>query len=87
MPKDMAGHRGEKMREAHSGGHLEHGTEMSHNKRSGGMADNLEPVDDFKGQAMDTAYGQAGIAGCRSDQKKIMAQFHHCYDDPGAGGY
>lgn len=30
---------------------------------------------DFKGDAMDTAYGQAGEAGCRSDEKKIHSQF------------
>jgi len=30
---------------------------------------------DFKGDAMDTAYGQAGEAGCKSDEKKINSQF------------
>ena len=30
---------------------------------------------DFKGEAMDTAYGQAGEAGCKADQKKINSQF------------
>lgn len=75
------------MHEAKSGGRMEHGTDMPHNKKSGGKAHNLVDVDDFKGQAMDTAYGQAGAKGCASDQRKIKAQFHHSYDDPGASGY
>ncbi len=29
----------------------------------------------FKGEAMDTAYGQAGEHGCSSDEKKIHSQF------------
>lgn len=36
---------------------------------------------DFKSQASDQAYGQAGDKGCMSDQKKIMAQFNHSYTD------
>lgn len=30
---------------------------------------------DFKGEAMDIAYGQAGQAGCKSDGSKIISQF------------
>jgi hypothetical protein len=30
---------------------------------------------DFKEEAMDTAYGQAGEKGCEADHKKIMGQF------------
>jgi hypothetical protein len=30
---------------------------------------------DFKDEAMDTAYGQAGQMGCKSDEKKIHSQF------------
>jgi len=30
---------------------------------------------DFKGEAMDTAYGQAGKHGLSSDEKKIHSQF------------
>lgn len=76
-----------KMHEAKSGGHMEHGTDKPPHNKGGGKAQNLVDVDDFKGQAMDTAYGQAGMHGCRSDEKKIHAQFKHSYDDPGAGGY
>jgi hypothetical protein len=36
---------------------------------------------DFKSQAMDTAYGAAGMKGCEADNKKIMAQFNHSYGD------
>lgn len=34
---------------------------------------------DFKGQAMDIAYGQAGSGGCKSDTKKMDSQMKH-YD-------
>ena len=34
---------------------------------------------DFKGQADSIAYGQAGEAGCRSDESKIRGQEKH-YD-------
>lgn len=30
---------------------------------------------DFKGEAHPIAYGQAGEAGCKSDEKKIHGQF------------
>jgi len=36
-------------------------------------------VSEFKGQAMDIAYGQAGMGGCKSDSKKINGQMKH-YD-------
>jgi len=49
-------------------GHLEHGM--------GCM--------DFKGEADSIAYGQASMAGCRSDQKKIQAQFkNYSWDSEG----
>lgn len=35
----------------------------------------MEPVADYKGMSMDTAYGQAGKHGLASDEKKIHAQF------------
>lgn len=35
--------------------------------------------EDYKGQAMDIAYGQAGKGGCKSDMKKINSQMKH-YD-------
>lgn len=52
-----------KMHEAKSGGHMEHGTDKPPHNKGGGKAQNLVDVDDFKGQAMDTAYGQAGMHG------------------------
>jgi hypothetical protein len=44
---------------------------------------------EFKGQADDLAYGQAGAAGCRSDDKKISAQMkdYHWTDGSGNSGY
>jgi len=33
--------------------------------------------DEFKGQAMDISYGQAGKKGCSSDQRKIQSQMMH----------
>ncbi len=47
-------------------------------------------VSDFKGQAQDIAYGQAGEQGCKSDSKKMSAQFknyHWDSDTGGASGY
>lgn len=32
---------------------------------------------DFKGEAMNIAYGQAGEEGCRSDYKKVSSQEKH----------
>jgi hypothetical protein len=34
---------------------------------------------DFKKEAMDIAYGQAGMGGCKSDYRKIESQMKH-YD-------
>jgi len=44
---------------------------------------------DAKGQADDLAYGQAGAAGCKSDDKKISAQMknYHWADGAGNSGY
>ena len=36
---------------------------------------------DFKGQASDQSYGQAGMSGCKSDEGKIKSQFFHSYTD------
>ena len=41
----------------------------------------MESCHDFKRDASDQAYGQAGEKGCEGDQKKIHAQFHHSYTD------
>lgn len=35
----------------------------------------MDNCDDFKGDSMDTAYGQAGKHGVMSDMKKIHSQF------------
>lgn len=40
-----------------------------------GKNEPMTSLDDFKGDAMDTAYGQAGKSGCSSDMKKIHSQF------------
>lgn len=44
---------------------------------------------DFKGQADDLAYGQAGQAGCKSDDRKIASQMknYHWTDGSGNSGY
>lgn len=44
---------------------------------------------EFKGQADDLAYGQAGEAGCKSDQSKIASQMknYHWTDGSGNSGY
>lgn len=41
----------------------------------------MESCEDFKSDASDQAYGQAGMQGCHSDNKKIHAQFMHSYTD------
>lgn len=41
----------------------------------------MSDCSDFKAEASDQAHGQAGIQGCRSDEKKIMAQAFHAYSD------
>lgn len=32
---------------------------------------------DFKGEADPIAYGQAGMSGCKSDERKISSQMKH----------
>ena len=46
----------------------------SHGHQESGLG-----CDDFKGEAMGIAYGQAGKEGCKSDMKKFSAQEKH-YD-------
>ena len=41
---------------------------------------------DFKGEAQDIAYGQAGEMGCKSDSKKMGAQFKNYHWDSDTGG-
>lgn len=42
-------------------------------------------MDDFKKEAQDIAYGQAGKSGCSSDQKKIMSQMKSYTNDSNSG--
>ena len=48
--------------------------DMPKEPKSGGKVENLYSMRDFKSQAMDTAYGQGGEKGCKSDEAKIRAQ-------------
>lgn len=63
-----------------SKGHASYKNEMEepkvpmHGHQESGMG-----CHEFKGEAMDIAYGQAGQGGCKSDNKKIMSQMKH-YD-------
>ena len=73
----------------HNQGHMEHVVDMpkipKHGHQEKGMG-----VEEFKGQAMDIAYGQAGVQGCKSDSKKIssqMKEYHWDSDSGGASGY
>jgi hypothetical protein len=62
----------------------EHETEHPHIPKSG-KNEPMGPVDDFKGDSMDTAYGQAGEHGCKADQKKIHGQMKHYGWDANTG--
>lgn len=53
----------------------------SHGHQESGMG-----CHEFKGEAMDIAYGQAGMGGCKSDNKKINSQMKH-YDWEGPSEY
>lgn len=53
----------------------------SHGHQEGGMG-----CHDFKGEAQDIAYGQAGEQGCKSDSKKMSAQFKNYHWDSDTGG-
>ena len=41
----------------------------------------MEDCADYKSDASDQAYGQAGMSGCKSDYSKIKSQFFHSYTD------
>jgi hypothetical protein len=58
--------------------HSEHMTDMPSNHHMGHPMSGMG-CHEFKGEAMDIAYGQAGKAGCKSDSGKIMSQMKH-YD-------
>lgn len=54
--------------------HYEHGVDKPRHAKSGGHAENMYGCHDFKSDAMDQAYGQGGMSGCKSDQSKIKSQ-------------
>ena len=66
---------GEGMMKAKMGGkaHYENEVEEPEVPMQGHMASGMG-LHEFKGEADPIAYGQAGMEGCRSDEKKIMAQ-------------
>jgi len=41
----------------------------------GKMPSNIHPMNDFKSDCSDQAYGQGGKSGCSKDHGKIMSQF------------
>lgn len=53
--------------------------------KQGGRPSNDYGCGDFKGEAMDQAWGQAGKAGVMSDMKKIHAQHFSSYSDDHSG--
>ena len=61
------------MKEA-MGAHYEHGVDKPKQRKSMGNAQDDYGCSDFKSQAMDTAYGQAGMEGCKMDMRKINSQ-------------
>lgn len=87
----MHEHEGMMHHKGHSSGHAMYRNEVEkpevppHGHQEMGMG-----VHDFKGEAQDIAYGQAGEMGCRSDEKKMASQFknyHWDSDTGGASGY
>lgn len=50
----------------------------------GKMPSNIHPMNDFKGECSDQAYGQGGKSGCMRDHGKIMSQhFDGAYKNDG----
>lgn len=69
----------------HEGQHpYEHEVEMPHIPPKG-KNEPMMSTHDFKGDSMDTAYGQAGKAGCAADEKKIHGQFKNYGWDANTG--
>ena len=50
-----------------------------------GKSEKMTNLDDFKGDSMDTAYGQAGKSGVHADMKKIHSQFKNYGWDANTG--
>lgn len=62
----------------------EHEVDMPHIPRKG-KNEPMMSLHDYKGEAMDTAYGQAGEDGCKADEKKIHSQFKNYGWDANTG--
>lgn len=62
----------------------EHEVDKPKEAPKGMKPSNIHPMNDFKSDASDQAYGQAGKSGCMADHKKIMGQFFSgAYKDDG----
>lgn len=68
------------MKESRSA-HYEHGVDKPMKAKVGGRPVGTYGCDDFKSEAHDQAYGQAGMAGCKKDMGKIHSQHFHSYTD------
>lgn len=69
---------------AHHHGVYEHEMDRPSIPRKG-KNEPMTNAHDFKSDAMDTAYGQAGMAGCKADEKKIHSQFKNYGWDANTG--
>lgn len=71
----------------HSGTYRDQVDEPKHQKIKHGAANPMKDwhmmadCSDFKAEASDQAHGQAGMQGCKADERKIMAQAFHAYSD------
>lgn len=79
--KHMDGHMG------HEPAHMYRNEEDKPHVPKGGHQMSGMGCHDMKGEAAEIAYGQASAEGCRSDEKKIHAQFKNYHWDGGASGY
>lgn len=76
MKEHAKSHKHHMSHSEHSAGHGLYKNEVDKPAVPGVHANEpMEPCMDFKGEAMDTAYGQSGKHGLMSDEKKIHAQF------------
>lgn len=61
--------------------HYQHGVDKPMKAHEGGRPAGTYGCADFKSDSMDQAYGQAGMEGCKSDERKIHSQHFHAYTD------
>lgn len=76
--------RGDDVKHSKSSGKL-YKNEMDHpHIPAQGYPEHGHGAEDFKGMAMDIAYGQAGKAGCLADDKRLREQYknYHWADSP-----